>query len=76
MKEIFNRVTAKSSTSKQGGSSISVKATREEALTTLSSTHLANYNKLSKGPGPSTGLQQVIHHQCINKIYLYIHDLL
>ncbi|KAG2124927.1 hypothetical protein BD769DRAFT_1669082 [Suillus cothurnatus] len=58
MKEIFNRVTAKSSTSKRGGSSISVKAAREEALTTLSSTRLANYNKLSKGPGPSTGLQK------------------
>ncbi|KAG2123626.1 hypothetical protein BD769DRAFT_1669831 [Suillus cothurnatus] len=53
VKEIFNHVTAK-----WGGSIISTKAAREEALSTLSSTHLANYSKLSKGPGPSTSLQK------------------
>ena len=62
VKEIFNRVTAKSSASKQGGSMLSAKAAREEALSTLSATRLATYNKLSKGPAPSTGFQKVMHH--------------
>jgi len=67
VKEIFTRVTsAKASTtgSKRGGSILSAKAARDEALSTLSSTRLAGYNKLSKGPGPSTGLQKVMHHYC------------
>ncbi|KAG2067318.1 hypothetical protein BDR04DRAFT_1159261 [Suillus decipiens] len=53
VKEIFNHVTAK-----QGGSILLTKAAREEALSTLAATHLANYSKLSKGPGPSTSLQK------------------
>jgi hypothetical protein len=63
VKEIFNRVTAK-----RGGSIISTKAAREEALSTLSSTRLANYSKLSKGPGPSTSLQKVMYCQYTNKV--------
>ncbi|KAG1884632.1 hypothetical protein F4604DRAFT_1919087 [Suillus subluteus] len=54
VKEIFNHVTAK-----WGGSILSTKAAREEALSTLASTRLTNYSKLSKGPGPSTGLQKI-----------------
>ncbi|KAG1780409.1 hypothetical protein EV702DRAFT_1043220 [Suillus placidus] len=50
VKEIFNHVTAKR------GSSI--KAAREEALSTLASTRLVNYSKLSKGPGPSANSQK------------------
>ncbi|KAG1731248.1 hypothetical protein EDD22DRAFT_928259 [Suillus occidentalis] len=53
VKEIFNRVTAK-----RGGSILSTKAARDEALSTLASTRLTNYSKLSKGPGPSAGLQK------------------
>ncbi|KAG1851934.1 hypothetical protein F4604DRAFT_1686755 [Suillus subluteus] len=53
VKEIFNHVTAK-----RGGSILSTKAAREEALSMLASTCLVNYSKLSKGPGPSTGLQK------------------
>jgi hypothetical protein len=62
VKEIFNRVTAK-----RGGSILSTKAARDEALSTLASTRLANYSKLSKGPGPSAGSQKVMHHQYTNK---------
>ncbi|KAG2052898.1 hypothetical protein BDR06DRAFT_1009030 [Suillus hirtellus] len=53
VKEIFNHVTEK-----WGGSILSAKAAREEALSTLASTRLANYSKLSKGPGLSTSLQK------------------
>ncbi|KAG1864794.1 hypothetical protein F4604DRAFT_1928594 [Suillus subluteus] len=67
VKEIFNYVTAK-----RGGSILSTKAAREEALSTLASTCLANYSKLSKGPGPSTGLQKVI----LGGILLLVRSLL
>ncbi|KAG2065986.1 hypothetical protein BDR04DRAFT_1160781 [Suillus decipiens] len=53
VKEIFNRVTAK-----RGGLILLTKAAREEALSMLAATHLANYSKLSKGLGPSTSLQK------------------
>ncbi|KAG2074147.1 hypothetical protein BDR04DRAFT_1151245 [Suillus decipiens] len=53
VKEIFNHVTAK-----WGGSMLLPKAAREEVLSMLAATHLANYSKLSKGPGLSTSLQK------------------
>jgi len=74
VRDIYNRLTAdsgingKSSTSNFGDQAVqgvSAKAAREEALTTLSSTRMAGYRKLARGPlplGPSTGLK-VSHHR-------------
>ncbi|KAG0696814.1 hypothetical protein DFH29DRAFT_1071949 [Suillus ampliporus] len=65
IKDIFTRITGgktvndnskSSATGKRG--SLPLAAAREEALSTLSSTRLAGYQKLAKGPAPSAGLRK------------------
>ncbi|KAG1844627.1 hypothetical protein DFJ58DRAFT_843957 [Suillus subalutaceus] len=61
VKKIMDRITGASVndklvTTKQG--SLPLTAAREEALSMLSSTRIASYNKLAKGPAPSTGLRK------------------
>ncbi|KAG2338331.1 hypothetical protein BDR05DRAFT_951961 [Suillus weaverae] len=66
IKDIFTRITGgktvndnlKLATTGKQGSLVPLTSAREEALSTLSSTQLAGYHKLAKGPAPSAGLQK------------------
>lgn len=77
IKDIFTRITSgkianlnenlKLATTGKQGSLVPLTSAREEALSTMSSTRLAGYHKLAKGPAPSAGLRKV-------SVALVVHD--